>query len=252
MRDFTSSAYRALLEAAAENYRVEPMRALCGSPGLRNVLTIRHDVDRRPQLTLRCARIAAEVGVRGTFYFRIPYTFQPSIIRELVDLGHEVGYHYEVLTKSRGDMDKALCMFADELELLREVAAVDTASMHGAPLGRWNNLDIWNSATPEEFGLQGEAYVSIDWSDTFYVTDTGRGWNRPGVSVRDVAGGRGRRPFADTTDLISSLRGGDLPDRVVVNVHPERWVDSAFLRMHDSALQWLKNRVKAVVVRHSQ
>jgi len=58
---------------------------------------LRHDVDARPQNSLRLARLEHTLGIRGTYYFRIPHTFQPSIIQEIASLGHEIGYHYETL-----------------------------------------------------------------------------------------------------------------------------------------------------------
>ncbi len=58
---------------------------------------LRHDVDARPQNSLRLARLEHTLGIQGTYYFRIPHTFQPSIIQEIASLGHEIGYHYETL-----------------------------------------------------------------------------------------------------------------------------------------------------------
>ena len=36
------------------------------------------------------------------------------------DLGHEVGYHYEVLSKAKGDYEKAIQMFEQELNEFRK------------------------------------------------------------------------------------------------------------------------------------
>ena len=42
------------------------------------------------------AQLEADMGNRGTYYFRIvPESFDPQIIENIAELGHEVGYHYE-------------------------------------------------------------------------------------------------------------------------------------------------------------
>jgi hypothetical protein len=40
------------------------------------------------------AKLEAALGIKATYYFRtIPKTFKPEIIKEIVDIGHELGYH---------------------------------------------------------------------------------------------------------------------------------------------------------------
>lgn len=59
-------------------------------------LILRHDVDRMPQNALKMAKLEHDLGIKTTYYFRtIPQTFKPEIIKQIVDLGHEIGYHYE-------------------------------------------------------------------------------------------------------------------------------------------------------------
>ena len=55
---------------------------------------------------LRMAELEHELGIQSTYYFRFPYTFKPDIIRKIQALGHEVDYHYEVLSKAKGDYEK--------------------------------------------------------------------------------------------------------------------------------------------------
>ena len=46
--------------------------------------------------SLRTARIESELGIKGTYYFRmIPESFDDRVIKQIYDLGHEIGYHYE-------------------------------------------------------------------------------------------------------------------------------------------------------------
>ena len=59
-------------------------------------IILRHDVDLLPQNSLRFAQIQHELGIKGTYFFRIvPQSFHSQIIGQIANLGHEIGYHYE-------------------------------------------------------------------------------------------------------------------------------------------------------------
>ncbi|MBM3453336.1 MAG: hypothetical protein FJX84_09390, partial [Bacteroidetes bacterium] len=71
----------------------------------RKVVIFRHDVDALPKNSLAFARIQAELGIAGTYYFRmVPQSYNEAIIKEMVQLGHEVGYHYETMDTCKGDV----------------------------------------------------------------------------------------------------------------------------------------------------
>ena len=62
-------------------------------------IILRHDVDDRKLNSLQTARLENELGIRGTYYFRmVPESFDEDVIRQIYELGHEVGYHYEDLS----------------------------------------------------------------------------------------------------------------------------------------------------------
>ena len=76
------------------------------------VLILRHDVDKRPQNSLRTAQLQHKLGVKGTYYFRaVPESFDVDVIKRIAALGHEIGYHYEDLTICKGDYEKAIIHF---------------------------------------------------------------------------------------------------------------------------------------------
>jgi hypothetical protein len=105
MRDFTLDKYRelclALLDGGYTPLTVYSYLVLEGNNNNNNKLVVlRHDIDRRPGNALRMAELEHELGIQSTYYFRFPYTFKPEIIRKIHDLEHEVGYHYEVLSKA--------------------------------------------------------------------------------------------------------------------------------------------------------
>ncbi|MBN1227065.1 MAG: hypothetical protein JXA79_08730 [Deltaproteobacteria bacterium] len=50
--------------------------------------------------SLRTAQIENEMGITGTYYFRmVQQSFDEEVIRQIAGLGHEIGYHYEDLSR---------------------------------------------------------------------------------------------------------------------------------------------------------
>jgi hypothetical protein len=174
------------------------------------------------------ARLEASLGLRATYYFRtVGSSYHPPTLEAVAALGHEVGYHYETLAQTGGDMPAAIALYKEELAKLRRYAPVQTASMHGRPFSPWDNRDIWQQVSPAEFGLLGEAYRDIDYSQVLYLNDTGRTWNPHRHNRRDHAGEGPNlaSPPDSTCDLMAFIRA-EAPPRLCLSVHPERWPSS--------------------------
>jgi hypothetical protein len=164
-------------------------------------------------------------------------------------LGHEVGYHYEVLTKARGDMKLAITIFEKELKKLRRIVPVYTACMHGSPLSPWNNLDLWKNQDCKDYDLIGEAYLSVNYSELYYFTDTGRSWDSGRYNIRDhVDSKKPPENVYSTDELIEFLsKGENCP--VFISAHPERWSSNSVDYCLSVLMDWLANQVKLVVSR---
>jgi len=106
--DFTLSRYKdlclALLDSGYTPLTVYSYLVLEGKKNKNNnnnkLVVLRHDIDRKFGNALRMAELEHELGIQSTYYFRFPYTFKPELIGKIHDFGHEVGYHYEVLSKA--------------------------------------------------------------------------------------------------------------------------------------------------------
>ncbi len=143
-------------------------------------------------------------------------------IAELRAQGHEIGYHYETLSKARGDLDRAVELFGRELARLRELAPVRVASMHGSPLLPWDNRQIWSRVRPEDFGLLGEAYQAVDGRQVHYFSDTGRTWHPTRFNIRDRSVAA-QGPVVESSDqLIELIRAKRCPGLCLLT-HAERW-----------------------------
>jgi hypothetical protein len=104
--DFTEVEYRRLLTTARERWRfISFDEALTN---IEHVALWRHDVDFSPQRALRLAQIENEVGVLATYFVLLTSTFynalEPSVaatIRSIVDLGHQLGLHFDAGLRRR-------------------------------------------------------------------------------------------------------------------------------------------------------
>lgn len=209
------------------------------------IFIIRHDVDRFIDSALHMAGMEADMGISASYYFRTTKNvFKKRIIKKIAEMGHEIGYHYEVLSQSKGDMVKAISLFEQELEKLRAIAEVNTICMHGSPLSRWDSRKIWEMFDYREYGIIAEPYFDIDYEKVLYLTDTGRRWDGNKFNIRDHVNSSQSLSFKETNDIICSLNKKILPNTVLLNMHPNRWVNSMFLWIYELLAQNAKNTIK--------
>jgi len=225
VRDWTLAAYERLCSAVLDaGYRVQTIEGYIEAPAARAVV-LRHDVDRVPANARAMAELEHALGVASTYYFRtVPGAYDRAAVAAVAALGHEVGYHYEVVSKANGDPERAAELFRAELADLRAMAPVRTASAHGSPLSRWSNHDLWRHCRPADFDLLGEAYLDIDYATLAYYTDTGRAWDAGAANLRDrVEEGTARFPRVHGTAELTALVAGGTLARLCIQTHPERW-----------------------------
>ncbi len=102
-------------------------------------------------------------------------------------MGHEIGYHYETMDTCKGSIDKAYNEFCRNLDKFRTLAEIKTISMHGSPMSKFDNRDIWKKYDYRKLGILAEPYFDINFNELFYITDTGRRWDGHLYNVRDKA-----------------------------------------------------------------
>jgi hypothetical protein len=234
-KDFTLQRYIQYLEAIKRNYtniiRFDEYFLSDPMPG--SFCMIRHDVDRKPFHALKMAMIEYEKGIRSTYFFRTKFhTFKPDIIKSIANLGHEIGYHYECLSDSHGDIDKALQDFSHNLQKINKIYPVKTITMHGRPLSRFNNSDMWEKMAHRHsflsnLGILADVYLDIDYTDIAYINDTGRNWSSSLSNIRDKVTSRVSADFESGETLYNYLLSNPHP-KLVVLTHPERWSWNSF------------------------
>lgn len=249
--DFTLQQYRLLLQSLVkQDYRFQTFQGFLGDP-LPKSIVLRHDVDLLPYHSLAFAKIQAEQGITGVYYFRaVPESWNEDVIKAIAGLGHEIGYHYECLTTCKGNMEKALSDFETNLAALRKLAPVSTICMHGSPMSKYDSKDLWKKYDYKSYGLIGEPYFDVDFNKVFYLTDTGRRWDGDKVSVRDKVNTSGfHHSFHSTRQIIAASDSGTLPQQIMFTFHPQRWNDGMLAWTKELLLQGVKNQVKRLIVR---
>ena len=264
--DFSLFKYNILLEQLLDyRYTFERFQDILLEQNF--LIILRHDVDRKPQNSLATAIIEHKLGIQGSYYFRmVPESFNVDIIKQIADLGHEVGYHYETMDSASEKLkvkskklkeeeiekliDVAYEDFCENLEEFRKIYPVKTICMHGSPKSAFDNRDIWKKYDYRQLGIIGEPYFDIDFDKFFYVTDTGRCWNGYKYSVRDKMPQQERwvkegLVFKTTNDIIKAAQDNKLPNQIMITVHPQRWTNKPALWLWELAAQRAKNVVKA-------
>lgn len=270
--DFSIKTYQKILSILLKNeYLFFSFSNYINKSIICKIIILRHDVDLKPQNSLATAIIENKLGIQGSYYFRmVPESFDIDIIKQIADLGHEVGYHYETMdtvseklkVKSKklkvGEIeriiDAAYKEFCENLEELRKIYPVKTICMHGSPKSAFDNRDIWKKYDYKQLGIIGEPYFDIDFNKFFYLTDTGRCWNGYKYSVRDKIPQQERwikegLVFKTTEDIISAVKENKLPNQIMITVHPQRWSDKPLPWIREFVFQNIKNQIKRFIVK---
>ena len=280
--DFTIKTYEHLLTALKESgYIFQTFAEFIESPA-EKAIVLRHDVDAKKWNSYRFAKIQAGMEIKGTYYFRmISKSFSKRVIREIATMGHEIGYHYETMNTSGGDVDEAYVEFCRKLEIFRKLVPIKTICMHGSPLSKYDNRSIWQKYNYKDLGIIGEPYFDIDFNQVLYLTDTGRRWNGDKVSFRDKVSDNFRHvgfdqahdirnqkseirnqkltqnsklktqnlTFRSTKDIITAAEAGKLPDQMMLTFHPQRWTDKPLPWLKELVWQNMKNQIKRILVK---
>lgn len=251
MPDFTIKAlvelYQTLLKC---DYRVASVLDFIKGTRKNKICILRHDVDRNIKNALFMARLENQLGLSASYYFRYPKTFDENILKEIINLGHEPGYHYEVLTKAKGDYKEAARIFRVELEEFKKNVSIYTICAHGSPLSKWDDRKLWEKYDFKNFDIIADASLSFDFNDVLYLTDTGRTWNKAIGKIHDKVDTKFNYEFRNTHEIILALSQSKLPSKIMFNIHPNRWSDNAIKWGIELVGQNIKNLFKHFIARN--
>lgn len=173
----------------------------------------------------------------------------------------------------------AVASFRMNLGRIRGLYPVKVISMHGSPISPVDNRLLWKYHDYHSDGIICEPYIDIDMSDILYLTDTGRRWDGDESAVRDRGFAAGDGILQDayagwmvkpargslmnmtregmalmqnyrmhtTDEIISKAINGQLPGRLIINTHPQRWNDNPAAWTTELIMQNLKNQIKKFI-----
>lgn len=243
-RDFTFELYKELIHTLKDQgFSFYTVEHFLKNPDIKGII-LRHDVDKLPQNSLEFAEFQNDLGIKGTYYFRIvPQSWNKDIIKSISSLGHEIGYHYEDLSliesgrkavgkgkKTNPEREKMLAeiaveSFAKNLEKIRKITPVNTICMHGSPLSNLDSRVLWKYYNYRNFDIIGEPYFDINFENILYLTDTGRKWNGSSYSIRDKASGDKRKELTDFNNWVIKPIQGSLFNMKPVTIQFQRVYD---------------------------
>ena len=251
MQDFTLKIYRLLIQTfKMKGYTFQTMIEFVQFPINKSII-MRHDVDRKLENALRMARMENELGIKAIYYFRtVQQTFKLEIIREVATMNHEIGYHYECLAETNGDYEKALKDFETNLAKLREFYPIKNIAMHGRPTSKWDSRLLWEKYNYKDYGIIAEPYFDINFNEVLYITDAGRSWNNENINRRDKVNTKYNFTFINTNEIIKALNNDKLPDKIMINIHPEHWTESTVEWYKVWCIRKFKNSIKKIFLRN--
>ncbi|MEZ5357969.1 MAG: hypothetical protein R3F48_04000 [Candidatus Zixiibacteriota bacterium] len=273
---FTFDSYRHLLDTISDaEFTVHGIEKIIESriegfvPEGRFV-AIRHDVDYYPKRALVLAKIEAERKTYTTYYVRRQFfdsDEQLNLIRQIADLGHQIGYHYEeVDTHQKAPNNQvardAVGFFVGSLLDLDKLGfPIKTVCAHGNPISDVDNRQVVHLLRDERFldelaftfdrdmvrekvseRLIGDASIDITGKDfDVYIPDTGR--FNPRYNLKDHIDDCPTAKLNSLADLKAILKNPN-NRRVYMNMHPDRWSGDPLTWLFDFGLDTIKNMVK--------
>lgn len=156
------------------------LKKACGTLAAKTIVN-RIDIDFSVKKTKPLVDIFNELNIKATFFLRLhapeynPFSFENyRILKHLVESGHELGYHSEVVDQSViWDENAADCLKRD-LDVINRIFNIQVKGVasHGGMTGL-NNLDFWQDKKAADFDLLYEAY---DRQPSFNLFDEAFYW----------------------------------------------------------------------------
>jgi hypothetical protein len=235
-RRFLYSRYDAFLDRVAA-FTVVPLRELAASErDDRTLVGLRHDIDDRLESALVLAELEHQRGLRATYFVlhTARYYNSPRLLpalQRLQELGHEVGFHNDLVTLQVVDGLDPRDYLGTELQRLRE-AGIDVTGVaaHGSYWGHrlgYRNEYFFRELETEQPGFPATTRVGSVELEKGTLAEFGLAYDASQLQLQQYwtdswVDPSGRRWHPELAEL-DELGPGD---RAVVLVHPCHWDSS--------------------------
>ena len=178
------------------------------------LVLIRHDVDISLKRSQQLMLLEQQLTIPACYYIRNnndTYTFEEAqtFIQQLsTSPFFEVGFHYESISKCKGDLERATESFLKEVSLFRQIYPLRMVCPHG--VSKYHNGLIEKRKLVDFSKLGIFSAYSLPYD--YYTSDSG---GRHHFQKENK-----RKTFLQTLEFIFSLPTGSL---VQINIHPDWW-----------------------------
>jgi len=172
-----------LKKALKEGFIITNFRDYEKNKKAARLIILRHDVDYSPKRALEIAKIEKSLGLKSTFFVRVHgehyYPFERntySYFLEILELGHEIGLHYEARTLAKKIKINPKELFLQEKAILEAIfnVQIESASEHRDLRGK--KLPYKFFASKNQVGIKHETYEK-DFQQ-FYLADSSGRWSQ--------------------------------------------------------------------------
>ncbi|UCG69083.1 MAG: hypothetical protein JSV09_15065 [Thermoplasmata archaeon] len=194
---FTFRHYDEILKSAKDSgYEFISMEGFASGKRADNFLIIRHDMDFSPIRAVEFAKIENKYGAKATYFIRVhsdkynPFGFETyKIIKEIIELGHDIGLHYEHLDFVDITGEDPSTVLLREKKLLETIFDITIKGL--APHRDFTptiNRDFWKDKDIRDFGFSFEAYMDVFLEDIYYTSDSLGKWGGDGKCLCQFIG----------------------------------------------------------------
>ena len=194
-------------------------------------IIIKHDVEDKPKKALKLAKIERNAGVLSTYYIHSFFLKDKSnYFKVIQELGHEIGYHYDVLDNNNGDFEKAQKEFEKSInEFKIKGFKIETVCPHGNPLkervGYESNQDFFRSIEiANMYKNIGDIYVQLPnmIKNYLYITDAGYGFKYKKAQDKEEE----YQSINKIDEILELIKKGY---SCVISIHSHRFYSSKFV-----------------------
>lgn len=193
-------------------------------------INLKHDVESTPSKALDLAKIENKHGHCATFYVQAYLMTEEnkSIFDQIKELGHEVTYHHDVMDGAKGDLNKAVSIFSQNVKKFEDFGfPIITVCQHGNPMSDFENRDFFKSDLVQNLYPQ-LADIMVDFMNKIhqkyvYISDVGMSFKIVKDPLNPIS--ESEEPYIDLRDWKGVIKDLDAnPNKsYIISAHPHRY-----------------------------
>jgi len=186
--EFSCKHYFEVLTLLKQEYFIGTVGEYNKLKQYKKFLILRHDVDISLDYALKMAKLEKEHGLRATYFILLHSSYynalsksNTKIIKEISDLGHEIGLHYDT-DFLYADKKKIILQIQRESQILSDLIGkqITSIAQHNTSISK--DLDFKSNLKNEGFIDSRDPEIL---KQTKYISDSGRYW-REGCMCKHI------------------------------------------------------------------